>query len=376
MEPEILKSRKKETKNYIQKQPYPTAPSFFLDYIQKINIENITKIGVSQIQRLAKQLSLNDVFPVISKFSDDQIKELCDQLLNSKEKFLNSLCTVIFMCSDTGIDSLEKCGVIDTDIEHQGEKVISAYLSNPDKFELALNHLLFNSKITEKIFHIFNFKAEVLNPEIKSNINENVENECRKFFKKSNYGEFCRLRVLFTDANDKMGFFIEHGTNFKSKAAINLQDNIFYFHGRNLIGDCAFYDPVLKLVLISSQSPKNCKFYSKIIGKIFWNNENLFKEQGQLDLSFIKKTNLSELLRDCKSERIIEIEIKKIQTVVNNTNNSKIIQTTGKGCLTHNKNGIQTSGDITEIELSLKLNLSGKNRKQKLIIFKKDVLLF
>ena len=78
-----------------------------------------------------------------------------------------------------------------------------------------------------------------------------IENDCRKYFQRSNCGSFCRLRLLpRLKSNDPFGFFVKHGTN---EASISLiQDKLSFRDERNVMGDLAIYDPNLKLVLYGS----------------------------------------------------------------------------------------------------------------------------
>ena len=123
MEPEILTPRETEI-DHIQQKPYPIAPARYLNYIEVINTENVAKISVSQIKHLAEKLSPNDVFPQIKDFTKNQVQNLTEKILSIENtKFLDALCTIIFMCSEKGVDILERCGAY-LNTEHQGEKVV------------------------------------------------------------------------------------------------------------------------------------------------------------------------------------------------------------------------------------------------------------
>ncbi|MCZ0933407.1 MAG: hypothetical protein OXJ52_09700 [Oligoflexia bacterium] len=370
MEPEPETLRLHETEiDHIQKKSDPIVPLYYLNHMQMINTENIAKVSVSQIKELAKIKSPDIVLPKIQNFSDFQIQELVKTLSSINDtEFLNILHTIIIMCSDEGIDILEQCGV-NISVEHQGEKVVTAYLNNTAIFEIALNRLLFTSLVTDKTYHLF--KSRSRTPEFKGLqiTTQDMEVECKKYFKKSGCGEFCDVRIIHPINSDKrLGFFIDHGGNLKSKRVIDSQDRASLFHGRNLIEDFAIYDPSLELVLISSRSAKHCKFYSKIIGKAFWSDESLFNTQERLNLSFIKKPDIQQLLENCQTERMATVQIRKIHILINDINNSRIIYSTGRSCLIRNVKIHVPPGNIIEVEIALKLNIDGKNRLQKIIL--------
>ena len=366
MEPEAVRSEIEET--FPAKESYPIAPVSYLNHIQMINTKNIAKIGVSQIKTLSQRTFPNDVFPQIKDFSDNQIQELTEKLLSiNNTKFLEVLCTVIFMCSDEGIDILKQCGV-SINVEHQGETVVLAYIRHTDEFEVALNRLLFISTTTDKTYHIFKPKVQVPKIEEPKNTIQDIENEFKEYFESSNYGKFCRLRLLYPVKGDnRLGFFIEHGSNLKSKIVIDSQDEVSPFCGRNLIGDCLIYDPSLKLVLISSKSVRHCRFYAEMMGKIFWNNKTLFNTQALLDLSFIKRAN-AQLLESCQTENIVVVQLKTIHSAVDDANNLRTVKSIGRGCLIRNAEKFIIEENITKVTMALKLNLNGRNRLQRLIL--------
>ncbi|MDE0119104.1 MAG: hypothetical protein OXM55_03750 [Bdellovibrionales bacterium] len=368
MELEILRTHETEI-GHIQQKSDPIIPAYYLNHMQMINAENVAKVSVSEIKELAKIKSPDIVFPKIQDFSDLQIQELVKTLPSVNDtKFLNILHTIILMCSDEGIDILEKCGV-NINAEHQGKKVVTAYLNNTDTFEVALNRLLFTSLTTDKTYHLFKSSGQIPEFENSQITTQDMEIECKKYFKTSGCGEFCDVRIICPIKTDKrLGFFIDHGGNLKSKRIIDTQDRASLFHGRNLIEDFAIYDPSLELVLISSRSAKHCEFYSRIIGKTFWNDENLFNTQERLNLSFIRKSNIQQLLENCQTGRMTTAQIRKIHILTNDINNSKIVHSTGRSCLIQNTKIHIPPGDIIEIEIALKLNIGGKNRSQKLIL--------
>ena len=367
MEQDIVKPEAGET--LLTQKSYPIAPAHYLNYVEKITIENMTKVSVPHIKRLAKNISPN-VHSQIQDFADYQTQELREKLLFINDtNFLDALCTVIFVCSDKGIDMLERCG-IDVNIEHQhqGEQVVSAYINHSDKFEIALNHLLLKSVTTDKTYHIFKSRLRVPQIEdLKSSI-QSIENEFKKYFENSRYGRFCQFRLLCPIKGDnRLGFFVEHGSNLKSKVIIDPQDKIVPFLGRNLVGDLVIYDLSLELVFISSRSEKHYKFYSRMLGKIFWNNENLFDAQARLDLSVIKKAN-AQLLESCRTTKIILVQLKKIHTSIDDTKSLETTRSIRKGCLICDTDQLKIEGDITEMTMALKLNLNGKNRLQRLVL--------
>lgn len=370
MEPEAVRSEIKEI--FPAKESYPIAPASYLNHIQMINAKNIAKIGVSQIKTLSQKTFPNDVFPQIKDFADSQIQELTEKLLSiNNAKFLEVLCTVIFMCSDEGIDVLERCGA-NTNVEYQGEKVVLSYIDHTEIFGVALNYILSKSIVSGRTYHIFLSKEEIP-PHIEVQ-DVSTEDDFREYFKQVNCGNFCRLRLLSQlKDNDPFGFFIEHGTILTSKTGINAQDKLSFRNERNLMGDLAVYIPHLKLILVSSRSSKHSEFYAKMVGKIFWNDENLFKKRPELDLSFIYKTNAKGILQSCCSGRIKEIQIKGLQIITNNVNNTRITLRKGKGCLTKDKDNYIGKGNVVEIELALQLLIDGRNKSQRLVLKPKSI---
>ncbi len=374
MEPEILTHC--EIKAGEQPKQYPKAPAHCLAYIQIINAENVAKISVSQIKQLAKKLSFDDVFSQIEKFSDTQFQELAEKLITiNNTEFLYILCTIIFMCSDEGIDILEQCGG-NINAEHQGEKAVTVYLNNPNTFEIALDRLLFTSVAVDRTYHVFQSKEQIPEMQELQTAMQYITGECKNYFQTLKRGDFCQVKLIPPITKDRrLGFFIEHAGNLKSKPVIDLKDRVSLFYGRNLIGDFAMYDPSLKLVLISSRSTRHCEFYSRVIGKAFWDNKDLFNTQAQLDLSFLKKQNIQQLLNSCCVKKIRQIQIKKIQSVIKNTNKHKttVFQPPlGKNCLTHDNN-LEIEGNIMEVELKITLNMDGKTKSQKLLLKPKSV---
>lgn len=372
MEPEILKTH--ETKiGHIQQKSYQVVPAYCLNYIRIINTKGVAEVSVSQIKKIAEKLSPNDVFPQINGFSENQFQELAEKLLTIKDiEFLYTLCTIVFMCSDEGIDILERCDA-KINVEHQGEKVVGAYLNKPDEFETALTHLLLTSVTTDKTYHVFQSTEQI--PEIeglKIPIQE-IESECRRYFENSNYGKVCELNLIRPiNKDNRWGFSVDHGTNLKSEVKINDKDKIVHSSGRNLIRDFAVYNPSLKLVFTSSRSAKHCRFYSKIISKAFWGNEDLFTTQVQLDLSFVKRQNIQQLLTNSCIGKVKQIQVKKIRSTVKNINKHKTIvfqPPIGKSCLTHGSN-LVIEGNIMEVELKITSNMDEetKSRSQKLIL--------
>lgn len=367
MEPEILKSRETET-GHIQQKFYPIAPAYCLNYKHIINTQGVAKVSVLQIKRLAEKLSPNYVFPQIEGFSDNQFQELAEKLDTIEDiQFLYTLCNIIFMCSDEGIDVLRQCGV-NINTEYQGEQVVSAYFSNPEgKFEIALNRLLFTSVATSKTCYIFKVKAQIPRIANLQTVEQRVNTKCRNYFKNLN----CKTRVIHPIREDnRLGFFIEHPGNLKSKAFIDLQNKMSLFRGRSLIEDFIIYDSSLGLAFISSRSLRNCEFYSEVLGTVFCNNESIF-EQHQLNLHFVKKQSVRQLLTNCCVERIMQVQIKRIRSVVKTMNKNQTIELrppTGSGCLTHNNSNLVIEGDIVEIELKIKLNIGTKDRLQTLIL--------
>lgn len=370
MEPETIRPEIEEV--FLNQKSYPIAPVSYLNHIQMINPKNVAKIGVSQIKKLSQRTFPNDVFPQIKDFADNQIQELTEKLLSiNNAKFLEVLCTVIFMCSGEGIDVLERCGV-NTNVEYQGEKVVLSYIDHTEVFEVALNYILSKAIVSGRTYHIFSSKEAIL-PHMEVQ-DVSTEDDFRKYFKQANCGNFCRLR-LFSQLknNDPFGFFIEHGTILTSKTGINTQDKLSFRNERNLMGDLAVYIPHLKLILVSSRSSRNSEFYAKMVGKIFWNNEKLFKKRPELDLSFIYKTNAKGILQSCCSGRIKEIQIKGLQIITNNVNNTRITLRKGKGCLTEDKDNYIDKGSVVEIELALQLLIDGKNKLQRLVLKPKSM---
>ncbi len=371
MEPEILKTRKTDA-GHIQQQSYPIAPAYCLNYMHIINTKGVTNVSVSQIKQLAKQLSPNDVFPQIEGFSDDQFQELTEKLLTSKDiEFLYTLCTIIFICSDEGIDILRQLGV-NIKADHQGEQIVKAYFSNPDgKFETALNRLLFTSIAANKTYYVFRSKTQIPRMVDLQITAQYIEAECRKFFKHLKFGKYFQIRIIYpVQTDNQLAFFIDHAGNLKTKPFINSQDKMSLFRGRSLVEDFIIYDPSLNLVFISSRSPKNCEFYSGIIGTAFCNNENSFA-QHQLNLHFIKKQNIHQLLANCCIGRITQVQIKRIQSVVKNVNKNTTTDLRppiGRSCLTHNNNNLVIEGNIIAIELKIKLKIGKKDRLQTLIL--------
>ena len=373
MDPEILKPSKTDS-GHIKEKAYPTAPAHYLKYKEVINTENIGKISLTQIKQLAKELSKNNIFPRIKDLSEEQVQYLIDKILFSGDtKFLDALCTIIFMCSEEGVDILERCGA-NFDVELQSEKVVLSYIKHPEIFGKALNYLLAKSITPYRTYHIFSSKEEI--PVLQNGYFQDktdIENNFREYFQRSNCGNFCRPRMIPQINNkDAFGFFVEHGTNEIPKISL-IKDKLSFRKERNVMEDLAIYDPSLKLVLVSSRSSKHCEFYAKMIGKIFWGNENLFKEQHQLNLSFIHKAihkeNIKEILKSCCSGRVKKTQIKGIQMITNNLDNTRITYRTRRGCLTDSNRGNSISkGDIIEIELGLELLIDGKNRSRKLIL--------
>ena len=370
-EPETLRLHKTEI-DHIQQKSYQVVPAYCLNYVQIINTKGVVAVSVSQIKKLAERLSPNDVFPQIKGFSENQFQELAEKLLIIKDiEFLYTLCTIIFMCLDEGIDILRQLGFNIT-AEHRGEQVVKAYFSNEDdKFETALNHLLFTSIAVNKTHYVFQSKTQISKIEDLQATIHYIEAECRKHFKNLKFGKYFQIRVIHPIQTDKrLGFFINHAGNLKTKPFINPQDKMSLFRGRSLVEDFIVYDPSLDLVFISSRSPKNCEFYSGILGTVFCNNENVFK-QYQLNLHVIKKQNIHQLLANCCIGRITQVQIERVRSVVKTINNNKTTDfrpPIGKKCLTHNNNGLVIEGNITEVELKIKLSLGKKDRSQKLIL--------